>query len=311
MKLRIWGALLALYIIWGSTYLAIRFAVDTMPPFLMAATRFLVAGGLLYGVLRLTGTPAPTRREWQTTAVVGLFLLLGGNGLVVWAEQRVVSGIAALLVGSMPLWIVLVDTLRPGGSRPGRQTLAGVLLGFFGIALLVAPGSLGGGQPVDLVGMLALVLAALLWAIGSIYGRQHHADLPRTPLLNTGMQMLAGGSGLLVAGTLTGEWGRLDLAGISTSSLLGLGYLILFGSLLGYSAYTWLLGVAPTPLVATYAYVNPLVAVFLGYLLAAEPLSLRLLLAAGIIISAVLIINTARMAPRRRPSPQLSPVERE
>lgn len=310
MKLRIWAAMLSLYIIWGSTYLAIRFAVETIPPFLMASTRFLVAGGLLYGVVRLTGAPAPTRREWKTTAITGLFLLLGGNGLVVWSEQRVVSGVAALLIGSVPLWIVLVDALRPGGVRPSWQNLVGVLLGFAGISLLISPGSFG-GQPVDMIGAAALALASLLWAIGSIYGREHHADLPKAPLLNTGMQMLAGGAGLLVVGTMTGEWGRLDLAAISTSSLIGLVYLILFGSLLGYSAYTWLLGVAPTPLVATYAYVNPLVAVFLGYLLADEPLTLRVLLAAGVIISAVVIINTSRMPARRRVSSPLPKMERE
>lgn len=292
MKLRIWTAMLTLYIVWGSTYLAIRFAVATLPPFLMAATRFLAAGGLLLLFVRLRGTPLPTRREIKTSAIMGLFLLLGGNGLVVWAEQRVVSGVAALVIGSTPLWMVLIDALRPGGKRPGGLTLTGVLLGFVGMALLISPGSLG-GKGVDPLGAAALALGSLLWAAGSIYGREHHAELPKAPLMATSLEMLAGGSALLLVGTLTGEWARLDLSQVSLSSAVGLGYLIVFGSLVGYSAYTWVLGVAPTPLVATYAYVNPLVAVFLGYLLADEPLTVRVLLAAGIIISAVLLIHTA------------------
>ncbi len=302
MKLRIWAAMLTLYVVWGSTYLAIRFAVETMPPFLMAATRFLAAGGLLFVFMRLRGTPLPSWLEIKTSAIMGLFLLLGGNGLVVWAEQRVVSGVAALVIGSTPLWMVLIDALRPGGKRPNGQTLAGVGLGFVGMALLISPGSLG-GQGVDLVGAGALALGALLWATGSIYGREHHASLPKAPLMATSLEMLAGGAGLLLVGSLTGEWARLDLSRVSFSSAVGLGYLIVFGSLVGYSAYTWVLGVAATPLVATYAYVNPLVAVFLGYLLADEPLTLRVLLAAGIIISAVLLIHTA---PNLRREPAFS-----
>ncbi|MFM8321709.1 MAG: EamA family transporter [Chloroflexota bacterium] len=310
MKLRIWGALLTLYIVWGSTYLAIRFSVETLPPFLLAAFRFLMAGGLLMALMRLRGAAWPTRREWRTTAVVGIFLLLGGNGLVTWAEQHVVSGVAALIIGSTPLWIVLVDALRPGGRRPSALTLLGVLVGFAGIALLIGPGSFqGAAGGVDLLGAGALALASLLWAIGSIYGREHHAELPRLPLLATSMEMLAGGAAMLLVATLLGEWGRLDLAAVTPRSAWALLYLVLVGSLLGYTSYSWLLGVAPTTLVSTYAYVNPLVAVFLGYLFADEPLTLRVLLAAGVIVSAVVLINLAqsrRLAAARTP---LKPVE--
>ncbi|MBN2549160.1 MAG: EamA family transporter [Anaerolineales bacterium] len=299
MKLRIWAALISIYIVWGSTYLAIRFAVQSMPPFLMAATRFLVAGAILYAWRRLAGDSAPTRREWKSAAVIGLFLLLGGNGGVVWAEQRVVSGVAALLIGSVPIWLVLLDALRPGGLRPNWQTSLGILGGFVGIALLVAPSDLSGGaQQVDLLGMIALLLGALFWAVGSLYGRD--AVLPSSPMLATGMEMLVGGAGLLAAGTITGEWSRLDLAAVRPESALGLAYLILFGSLVGFASYTWLLRVAPISLVATYAYVNPLVAILLGNLLAQEPLTPRVILSAVVIVGAIALINTGRAALQKR-----------
>jgi drug/metabolite transporter (DMT)-like permease len=312
MKTRIWAAMLAVYIVWGSTYLAIRFAVENMPPLLMAATRFLVAGAILYAWMRLRGAPAPQARHWRPTGIVGLFLLLGGNGLVVTAELRVPSGIAALMIGATPLWLVLVDALRPNGVRPTWRTLAGVLIGLAGITLLINPASLGGlGEGVDPLGAGMLLMAALFWAMGSIYSREHKEQLPQPALLATGMEMLVGGAALLLLGLLTGEAAQLDLAAISTRSLLGLGYLIFFGSLVGFASYTWLLGVAPTPLVSTYAYVNPLVAVLLGSLLAAEPLTPRILVAAGIIISSVVLINTAQFsarpaAPKNSPPASLS-----
>jgi drug/metabolite transporter (DMT)-like permease len=293
MKAKIWIALIAVYIVWGSTYLAIRFAVQTIPPFIMAGTRFLIPGTILYAWRRLAGDARPTRQQWRSAAIVGLFLLLGGNGAVTWAEQRVASGVTALIVGSAPLWMVLIDALRPGGERPNWQTASGVLIGLAGITLLVGPAEFSGSQlQMDTPGVAMLLLAALLWAVGSLYSR--NAQLPSSPLMGTGMEMLAGGAGLYLAGTLTGEWGRLDLAAIAPSSLLGLGYLIAFGSLVGFVAYTWLLRVAPTPLVATYAYVNPLIAIFMGNLLAKEALTPRLIIAALVIVSAVALINTGR-----------------
>lgn len=299
MKLRIWAALISIYIVWGSTYLAIRFAVQSMPPFLMAATRFLVAGAVMYAWRRLAGDGRPTRREWRATAVIGLFLLLGGNGGVVWAEQRVVSGVAALLIGSVPIWLVLLDAIRPGGQRPNWQTVLGILVGFIGIAWLISPTDLSGGAAqTDMPGILALLLGALFWAIGSLYGR--NAALPASPMLATGMEMLVGGAGLLAAGTITGEWSRLDLAAIQPESALGLVYLILFGSLVGFASYTWLLRVAPISLVATYAYVNPLVAILLGNLLAQEPLTPRVVLSAILIVGAIVLINTGRAAMQKR-----------
>jgi drug/metabolite transporter (DMT)-like permease len=202
----------------------------------------------------------------------------------------VVSGVAALLVGSAPLWMVLLDMLRPGGRRPGGLAALGVLVGFAGITLLVGPAQLfGGTDGVDLLGAGALTLAAFSWAIGSLYSRG--AQLPDSPLLGTGMEMLAGSLGLFALGTLTGDWARLDLAGIDARSVWSLLYLIIFGSLVGFAAYTWLLRVAPTTLVSTYAYVNPVVAIFMGNWLAGEPLTPRILLATAIIVGSVALIT--------------------
>lgn len=296
MKLRIWGALLIVYIVWGSTYLAIRFAIDSIPPFLMAAMRFLTAGAVMFAWRMAAGDKLPTWQELRSSAIVGLFLLLGGNGCVVWAEQRVASGIAALLIGSTPLWFVVIDALKLGGIRPPRRTIVGLVLGFIGIAVLIGPDQISGAdQRIDLLGVGTLLLAAFLWATGSVYARD--AKLPSSPLLASSLEMLVGGSGLLVAGTLAGEWAILDWASITEQSLFGLGYLIIFGSLVGFAAYAWLLKNAPTPLVATYAYVNPLVAIFLGNLLAQELLTPFIVLAALIIVSAVMLINTSWSAP--------------
>jgi drug/metabolite transporter (DMT)-like permease len=293
VKLKIWAALIAVYIAWGSTFLAIRFAVETLPPFLMAGARFLIAGSLLYVWRRSAGDTAPARREWSSTAIIGGFLLVGGNGCVVWAEQRVASGIAALVSGASPLFMVLLDALLPHGKRPSWLTVTGVLMGFAGIVLLVVPKE-PGGERLDPWAIAFLLLASFLWSAGSLYARDAH--LPSSPLLGTGMEMLAGGAGLTLLGTLTGEWHRLNLAQIAPRSLWGMAYLIVFGSLIGFAAYTWLLRVAPIPLVSTYAYVNPLVAIFIGYILANEPLGQRTLIAAIIIVSSVAVINLARFS---------------
>ena len=203
--LSIWAGLIAIYIVWGSTYLAILFVVETMPPFLAAGFRFLIAGGVLYAFRRLRGDKAPRRIEWRSAAIVGLFLLVGGNGGVMWAQQRVASGIAALMIASVPLWMALLDSTRPGGHRPDGWVVVGILVGFAGILVLIGPAQLLGMQGVvDLSGVLVLLVAAFSWAVGSLYNRG--ADLPKSPLLGTGMEMLLGGFGLLVLGTVSGEW---------------------------------------------------------------------------------------------------------
>ena len=293
-KLKIWIALLTIYTVWGSTYLAIRFAVETIPPFLMAGTRFLVAGAILYIWRRASGDPAPTRGQWLRAAVVGLLLLLGGNGLVSLAEQNVASGIAALIIGSVPLWMTTIEALRPGGVRPNYLGIIGLLIGFGGIALLVSP-SLTSANPASSqsLGVITLLFAAFFWSLGSIYSR--HAHLPDSSLLSTAMEMLAGSAGLYLAGTLTGEWHLLALSNITARSWLSLLYLVLFGSMAGFTAYAWLLRSAPVSLVATYAYVNPLVAILLGSLFAQETLTLHILFSALIIIGSVVLIS---LSPR-------------
>ena len=310
-RIKIWLALFSVYIIWGSTYLAIRFAVETIPPFLMVATRFLIAGGVLYGWRRLRGDVPPVRVEWISAAIVGILLLVAGNGSVVWAEQYVPSGITALIVGTAPLFMVLIDALRPRGQLPDWRTIVGVLIGFAGIIILINPSSLSGNPDrYFIIGLVVLLLATFFWALGSLYNR--HARLPASPLLGTGMEMLVGGVVLLGIATLSGEWGRLDLAAISPRSWLGLAYLIVFGAMIGFVAFTWLLRVAPTPLVATYAYVNPLIAIFLGAWLGQEALTPRILLAAVVIVAAVFMINSSRAASaRRKPVSQLSPAARD
>jgi drug/metabolite transporter (DMT)-like permease len=297
--LAIWMALVSVWIVWGSTYLAIRFAVETIPPFLMAGSRFLIAGGVLYLWRRLAGDTPPARFEWRSAAIVGWLLLLGANGGVSWAEQYVMSGVAALLVALAPMWMVLIDAIIPGGRKPNRWAILGVVIGFSGVALLVGPAQLTGLHgDVDPIGAGVLVMASFLWASGSIYNRG--AQLPKSPLLGTGMQMLAGGTGLILLGTFCGEWGRLDITSITMQSLWGLVYLIVFGSWVGFVAYIWVLRAAPTPLVATYAYVNPLVAITVGNLLGSEPITTRLLLAAAIIVSSVAIITITQPIRRKR-----------
>jgi len=299
-KLKIWIALLTVYIFWGGTYLFIHFAVETIPPFYMAGSRFLLAGAILYVWRRLAGDPAPTRGQWLRASAVGLLLLLGGNGLLSLAEQKVATGISSLIIGSVPLWMTTMEALRPGGARPNRLGIIGLVIGFGGIALLVAP-SLTGGASVNapLLGVITLLCAAFFWSLGSIYSRIAH--LPESTLLSTGMQMLAGGAGLYLAGTFTGEWHQLVLAQISARSWFAILYLVLFGSMAGYTAYAWVLRAAPVSLVSTYAYVNPLVAILLGSLFAQETLTAHVLVSAAIIIGSVVLINLSRRSASPAP----------
>lgn len=286
-------AFAAVYLLWGSTYLAIRFAIETMPPLIMAGARFLVAGTVLYTLVRARGAAKPTRANWVAALIVGGLLLACGNGSVVWAEQLVPSGIAALIVATVALWMVLFDWLRPGGRRPGAMVMAGIGLGLGGVVLLVQPSSFG-GQAVNPIGAATLVAASIAWAAGSIYSTR--SKLPSSPLLATAMEMLAGGALLMIVGTLTGEVTSFDPSAVSLRSGLALLYLVIFGSLVGFSAYVWLLRVASPSSVSTYAYVNPVVAVILGWALAGESLTLRTILAAGVIIGAVVLITLGRSA---------------
>jgi drug/metabolite transporter (DMT)-like permease len=288
--LRIALAFLSIYTIWGSTYLAIRFAIETFPPFLMAAIRFLIAGGVLYGWMRLRGASRPTRANWKAATIIGGFLLLGGNGGVTNAEQVIPSGLAAVLITTVPIWMALAELLRRDRIVPTLQVVLGLILGFGGVVLLVGPGDLAGSSGLNPLWAGVLILASLSWAVGSVYSRK--ASLPTAPLLGSGMEMLAGGALLLVASFVSQEWVGFQPGKVSLLSLVSFIYLIVFGSLIGFSSYVWLLTKTTTARASTYAYVNPVVAVFLGYFLAGEQLTLRTLLASSVIIIAVVVITT-------------------
>jgi drug/metabolite transporter (DMT)-like permease len=283
-------AFATLYVVWGSTYLAIRYAVETLPPFLMAGVRFFLAGLILAFWAYWRDGARATAKNWRAASIAGAFLLLGGNGMVVWAEQRVPSGLAALLVATMPLWMVIVAWAKPGGRAPKVGVAAGILLGIAGILLLVGPGSISGSS-VDRAGAVALTLASLSWAIGSIYSRT--APLPKNAIFATGLEMIAGGVLLCVLGTATGEWSRLDISRASSASIIGFFYLVVFGSLIAFTAFAWLIRVSTPARVSTYAFVNPVVAVFLGWAIAHEPVSRMTVVATFVIVAAVALITLA------------------
>ena len=313
-RARIWVALAVVYVVWGSTYLGIDLAVRTIPPFLMAAVRFLVAGSLLYAWAirrgdrrRLDGagnerrgrlgrrrsgnrSDRPTARHWLSAFLIAAPMLVVGNAAVGWAEQTLDTGTASLIIASVPLWMALLDRVFYA-QRLARAVVLGLVIGFAGVGLLVAPGGAGGaGSRAAFV----LVFSSLAWAIGSLYSRR--ALLPRRPLVAAAMQMLAGGLMLTIVAGASGEFGRVHLGQISGESWFGLAYLVVAGSLLGFTAYMWLLRAAPTSLVGTYAYVNPVVAVLLGTVLLGEGLSWRTLVGGGIIVASVALIVRAPKA---------------
>ena len=293
-RLRVAIALATIYVVWGSTYLAIRYALESFPPLLMGGVRFLTAGLLLYAWARVRGAERPSLRQWRSAAVIGGFLLLGGNGAVGWAEQTVETGTAALLISTVPLWMTLFDWLTEG-RRPGRRVLAGLALGIAGVALLVRPGT-----AVDPAGALVLVLGASSWAWGSL--RSRRMDLPASPLVSTALQMICGGALLAAAGTLRGEVAVFDPAAASLRSVLAVAYLAVFGSIVAFSAYVWLLRKTTPAIVGTYAYVNPVIAVLLGWLAAGESISAGTLVATAVIVAGVAAITSGRARRPPRPS---------
>lgn len=289
-------AFAAVYIVWGSTYLAMRVGVESFPPLILAGLRHLTTGLILYPIFRRKTGIRPTAGNWWAAVVVGFLLLFIGNGGVCWAELTVPSGVTALLVSMVSLWLVIVDWLRPGGMRPVPKVVIGILLGFAGMVLLVGPAHLGGSERVDPRGAAVLVFATLAWACGSLYTK--HGGLPSSPLLGLAMQSFAGGVILLIAALLAGEFHAFHFAAVSARSWLALGYLIVFGSGIGFSAYVYILQKSTAARVATYAFVNPIVALFLGWLMAGEALALRTVLASVVILGAVILVITA---PHRTP----------
>ena len=278
-----------IYLVWGSTYLAIRVMVETMPPLLSAGARFAAAGAVFWAVLGLSGgreRVRVTRAELAGAALVGTLLCFGGNGLVTVAEKDVPSGLAALIIGSVPLWVVLMRMSH--GDRVPRATLAGVALGFAGLAVLVLPGDRPGDAP--LWGVLVIVVASVSWAAGSFYSRR--LPLPTDAFASTAYQMLLGGAGMSLVGLVAGEAGGLELAAFSTRSLVAFAYLVLAGSLLAFTAYVWLLKNAPISTVATYAYVNPVIAILLGWAILAEDVTGTTVAgAAAIVVSVASVVR--------------------
>ena len=296
------AAFAAVYTIWGSTYLAIKYAIETMPTFLMAGVRFTIAGAILFFIARLTkGYERPKLVHWRTSLIVGTLLLAIGNGGVVMAEHYMPSSLAALLVAIVPFWIVLFSWMFMGTGRPNMKVILGLFVGFAGVYLLI--GGSGGGQGDAaasehlLFGAFLLVLSNIGWAAGSLYGTR--APASESAIQAAGMQMLAGGAVLLIIGTLAGEWATIDVAAISFNSWLGLIYLIVFGAIVGYTAYSWLLKNASPTAVTTYAYVNPVVAVFLGWAIAGETLSDQMMLGAAVIVSSVALITLQKKAGKK------------
>ena len=282
------AAFATVYVVWGSTYWAIKVSLDSIPPFALGAIRYLIAGGLMLAGAAVLGAGRPTRAQWITAAITGTLLLVGGNGAVILAEQRAPTGLVALIVASAPLWMVLIDWLRPGGVRPDRMVFLGLAAGTLGIVLLVDPGgAVGSGVPVRET--LMLIAGALAWAAGSIWSRQ--AKLPGSAAMLVALQMLIAGvifTGLSLA---AGEPARMQAATITLQSWLGLGYLIVFGSIVGFTAYVWLVRQVSPAAASTYAYVNPVVALAIGTVVGGEALTSRTLLAATVLLGAVVLIT--------------------
>ncbi|HEY8106136.1 MAG TPA: EamA family transporter [Gemmatimonadales bacterium] len=296
MKSRIVAAFAVVYLVWGSTYLGIRVAVETLPPFLLAGTRFVAAGLLLYAWARIRGAPAPGRREWLAAVGIGILLVAGANAVVGWAEQKVPSGLAALIVAGMPLWVAVFQRVAPGGKPIGGSRLIGLVVGFGGLALLLlGRGEAVGGVP--FARMAGLVLASVSWALGSVLSRR--VPLPGDSLLASAMSMLAGGVVALGIALATNELAGFDPARVSVASIAAWAYLVVFGSMLAFTCFTWLVTVVDPTRVATYAYVNPVVALVLGWWLAGEPLGLRTLLAGLVILLGLVLV--LRPDPRTLP----------
>lgn len=290
-QLKLVVAFFLIYFIWGSTYLAIRYAIETIPPFMMAGVRFSTAGLLLYTFMRLTGAPNPTLRQWLNLAIVGTFLFLGGNGLVVWAEQFITSGLAALLVSMLPLWLIMLDWLWAGGPPPTWKGSIGIFLGFIGVVVLIDPVQIT-ATDIDLTGALVVVFASLLWATGSIYSKKF--TQPKSIFMSAACQMFGGGLALLLTALITGEFSDFEPVAISLVSLSAFTYLVFFGSIVAISSYVWLLQNASAASVSTYAFVNPAVAILLGWLIADEEINAHIITGAVIILAGVVLVISAQ-----------------
>ena len=297
------AAFAAIYFVWGSTYIAIRLVAETMPAFIMIGMRFFLAGLVLYAWARLRGLPSPRPGQWRAASLSGVIMLCGGTGGVVWGVQYLDSGLVALLVGTEPLWLALLMWIWPGGRRPSLGTFGALALGFCGAALLAAPS--GHGETAGLVPVLVVLAACIAWGVGALYSRD--ADLPASPVWVAAIQMLAGGVVMIGFGLGVGEWRGFDPQAVSATSLLAFAYLVVFGSLVAFSAFSWLIRTVEPTLVATHTYVNPVVAVFLGWLIADEPVGPRTIAASVLIVGAVVLITTSSLKRAKKPEPVRDP----
>ena len=291
-KAKLIAAFAAIYFIWGSTYLFIKFAIESVPPFMVGASRFWVAAVILYVWGRLSSRVKPEARHWREGLILGVFLLGVGNGCVVWSQQRVASGIAALIVAIVPLLVVLIEWLRPGGKRPSTAAIIGVLIGLGGIALLIGPSAFLGAGDIDPLASLVLLAGSLSWSAATVFAKR--ASVPASPPLASAIQLVGGALSLTVVSALAGEFGRVELSEIPLKATLSIAYLIIFGSVIAFSAYSWLMRVASPTKISTYAYVNPIVAMLLGWAVADEEMSVRVLVAAAIVLAGVMLITRKR-----------------
>ncbi len=298
-------AFATIYLVWGSTYLGIRVAVTTMPPFAMAAARFGLAGVLLFTWLKLRGTAWPQTRQWRDNAIVGTLLLLGGNGLVAWAEQFIPSGVTALIIGAGPIFVVLTEWAWPGGQRPTLLTFAALLLGMSGVAYLTFDPAQREGNALPPAALIAVLIACLSWSVGSIYSR--HTKRAAPPPMAAALQMICGSVSLMLVGFATGDWQRLNVSAISAASWSAFVYLALIGSILGFSTFVWLLKHSTPARISTHTFVNPIVAVFLGWMILHEPVTGRTLIASAIIVSAVVLVNAQKTIAAPAPPPLRPP----
>jgi len=282
------AAFVTVYVVWGSTYFAIRYAVETIPPFLMGGSRFFVAGALLFAWSQRGGFSWPTGRQWRDAAIVGCLMLVGGNGGVTWAEKTVPSSVAALIVAIVPLWMVLLEWREPGSKRPTGRVFTGLLIGFIGVAFLVLGGHGYDGAALDPWSVAAILFATITWASGSLFSRR--ATKPKSALTTIGMQMIAGGGIMVVCGLALGEGSTFSFSTVTAVSFWAWAYLAIFGSLIGFTAYLWLLQVSTPSKVSTTSFVNPLIAVVLGCWLGSEPFTSKLIVSTAMIVVAVILI---------------------
>jgi drug/metabolite transporter (DMT)-like permease len=296
---KVWLAFAAVYVIWGTTYLAIAYVIDTLPALLAMGVRYLIAGAALWMLAPGGWRTRPTAKDWTWAFVLGGLMLLAGNGIVSIVEGKMPSGVTALIIGVVPLWMTLIEWAS-GGGRPTVLSVAGILLGFAGVGLLASEGAGWVGGHVDMLYVALLLFGCLCWAFGSVLARRGGIRMPL--LRSVALQMMAGSIMLVVAGLLFGEASDVHLSAVSGTSLLALLYLVTFGSIVAFSAYSWLLSVRPATVVATYAFVNPLVAVFLGSLLRHEPLGPRTLLATALVVCAVALVLYAKSRPVAKPA---------